>query len=214
MELYLIRHAQSQNNAKPEEDRVEDPSLTELGHEQAACLGKWIPALKLTKLITSPFLRTLQTAEQIHKATNLAPEVQTDLHELGGCYRGHIPGSITGRPGMSRTEIERQFPAFRVSAEIDGGGWWQSKPYETHELARQRAKTLLERTRDAYAHTEERIAYVMHADIKLIFLEQFHGEPLDCPYNVSVSKIQITPQACQLQDFNRVQHLPPHLIAR
>ena len=31
MELYLIRHAQSQNNVKPEEHRVEDPPLTELG---------------------------------------------------------------------------------------------------------------------------------------------------------------------------------------
>ena len=37
MELYLIRHAQSQNNALPEEQRVEDPGLTELGNQQADC---------------------------------------------------------------------------------------------------------------------------------------------------------------------------------
>ncbi len=214
MELYLIRHAQSQNNAKPEEQRVEDPALTELGHEQAGCLAKWIPELNLTKLIVSPFLRTLQTAEPIANATNLTPEVQTDLHELGGCYRGHTLENITGRPGMNRSEIERQFPTYDVAAEIDDQGWWRSQPYETIERGRQRAKTLLQRTRDAYAHTNQRVAYVMHGDIKVLLLEEFHPEPLDTPYNVSVSKIMITPQACRLEDYNRLQHLPSHLIAR
>ena len=214
MELYLIRHAQSQNNVKPEEHRVEDPPLTELGCEQANYLAKWIPTLRLTKLIVSPFLRTLQTAEPIWKSTNLMPHVQTDLHELGGCYRGHTPKNFTGRPGMNRAEIEQQFPAFCVSAEIDGEGWWRSKPYETRELARQRAKILLKRTRDEYAQTDQRVAYVMHGDIKLLLLEQFHPDPLDTPCNVSVSKILMTPQKCRLQDYNRVRHLPPSLIAR
>ena len=34
MRLYLIRHAQSENNARPEHERVEDPGLTELGARQ------------------------------------------------------------------------------------------------------------------------------------------------------------------------------------
>ena len=214
MELYLIRHAQSQNNAKPAEQRIEDPPLTELGREQANCLAKWIPTLKLTKLIVSPFLRALQTAEPVWKSTNLTPQVQIDLHEMGGCQRGDTPDNMTGRPGMNRAEIEQQFPAFCVSAEIDGEGWWSSKPYETREQARQRAKALLKRTRDEYAQTDQRVAYVTHGDFKLLLLEQFHPEPLDAPCNVSVSKIRITPQACQLQDYNYVQHLPPSLIAR
>ena len=35
MQLYLIRHAESENNARPEHDRVEDPSITTLGRRQA-----------------------------------------------------------------------------------------------------------------------------------------------------------------------------------
>ena len=70
MELYLIRHAQSLNNALPEEQRVEDPGLTELGLQQADCLGKWIGTLALTKVITSPFRRALETAKRIHTDSN------------------------------------------------------------------------------------------------------------------------------------------------
>ena len=85
MQLFLIRHAQSQNNALPEEQRVEDPGLTELGHRQAELLADWVPALNLTRLITSPFRRTLLTTEPIRRATSLIPEVRVDLHEQGGC---------------------------------------------------------------------------------------------------------------------------------
>ena len=46
MELYLIRHAQSLNNALPAEDRVEDAPLTDIGHQQCSHLAKWIPELK------------------------------------------------------------------------------------------------------------------------------------------------------------------------
>ena len=35
MQLYLIRHGQSENNGRPEHLRVEDAELTDLGHQQA-----------------------------------------------------------------------------------------------------------------------------------------------------------------------------------
>ena len=38
MELYIIRHAESENNAGPEDERTEDPSLSPLGYQQAECL--------------------------------------------------------------------------------------------------------------------------------------------------------------------------------
>ena len=98
MELYLIRHAQSENNAQPEEQRVEDPALTAMGRRQAGLLADWITSLNLTRLITSPFLRTLETTEAIRQATRLTPEVRVQLHEQGGCYRGYGPDGREGRP--------------------------------------------------------------------------------------------------------------------
>ena len=99
MELYLIRHAQSLNNALSSQDRVEDPPLTEIGQRQCDHLAKWIPSLKLTRLVTSPFLRTLQTADHIGRSVRLAPEVRIELHEQGGCVSGPTREFFVGRPG-------------------------------------------------------------------------------------------------------------------
>ena len=57
MELFLIRHGQSLNNFQPQEQRVEDPPLTDLGRRQAELLAEWIESAGLTRLICSPFRR-------------------------------------------------------------------------------------------------------------------------------------------------------------
>jgi len=214
MELYLIRHAQSHNNALPEEQRVEDPGLTELGNQQADWLGKWIPTLELTIVITSPFLRALETARRIQEATNLKPEVRTAIHEMGGCCSGYPEIGMIGRPGLNRTEIELQFPGFHVAAEIDGEGWWRCQPLETRTLAQQRAADVLQQTREEFAHTTERVAYITHADFKQLFLEQIHTEPLEVASNTSVTKVVIDAAGCRLAEYNDVEHLPAHLIGR
>ncbi len=212
MELYLIRHAQSLNNALPEEDRVEDPALTDLGHEQARRLAEIVPALRLTKIVTSPFLRTLQTTEHLRKTTGLVPHVRIELHEHGGCVAGNSFDGHTGRPGMTRGEILTQFAGYEVAVDIDGDGWWRSQPYETIESAQLRAKTLLERTIADYAATDARIAYVMHADFKRMFLEIIHRQPLTCPHNASISRLTITPHTARLEDYNNIAHLEAKML--
>jgi hypothetical protein len=115
---------------------------------------------------------------------------------------------------MSRLEIEREFPGFIVSADINGQGWWASKPFENQESARHRAIGLLQRTLDEFIHTDERVAFVMHADIKLLFLQLFHSELLDVSCNTSVTTIHITTGICRLEDYNYIRHLPDELITR
>ena len=212
MELFLIRHAQSLNNARPERLREEDPSLTEDGRRQADYLAEWIHHLKLTRLITSPFLRTLETTAHLSKRLDLIPEVRLELHELGGCMAGPRISALKGRPGMSRRQIEDRYPGIRVAADIGEQGWWKSKPYESESLARRRAARLLQMTRHEFGRSEERIAYITHADITTIFLEQFHDAPLDCPWHTSVSRIVISPRKTQLADYNLVEHLPAELL--
>ena len=214
MQLYLIRHAQSQNNALPEEERVEDPGLTEVGRRQAEHLAEWIPSLNLTRLITSPFRRTLLTTDPIRRATSLVPEVRIDLHEQGGCYSGHEVGNMVGRPGMTGRQIETEFPGFQVADDIDGEGWWQSKPYESREDAWSRAARLIEWTRREFAYSEERVAFVMHADIKRLFLARLNAEPLDVACNTSVTEIEFTSNSHHLRVFNQTSHLPEHLVTR
>lgn len=212
MHLFLIRHAQSQNNAQPEEHRVEDPALTAVGREQTEHLARWITRLELTRLFTSPFLRSLQTAEAIRQATDLTPEVRTVLHEVGGCYRGYSGATISGAPGLSRLQIERDFPGFHVAPEIDGQGWWANKPREIESEASLRADCLWKQTIEEFGSTDERIALVMHADIKLVLLRRLHAAPLATPYNTSVTTVVVDASACQLVDYNSVRHLPPGLV--
>jgi 2,3-bisphosphoglycerate-dependent phosphoglycerate mutase len=214
MRLYLIRHAQSQNNALPESQRVEDPGITRLGHQQARHLGKRMGELGLTKLFTSPFLRTLQTTSPIFEATKLTPSVRVELHEQGGCYIGHTAEDMAGRPGMGRSEIEGEFPGYAVSADVDDRGWWTSGLYESQELATRRATALFQQTLDEFSGTRERVAFVMHADIELLFLRQFHSEWLDVPANTSITAIQITAGDCRLEDYNCIRHLPAELVTR
>ncbi len=212
MEVFLIRHAQSQNNARPEVDRVADPSLTDLGHEQAHRLALWARSLRLTRLITSPFLRALQTTEKVRDITGLTPEVRTLLHEQGGCYSGHTPDKRVGQPGMTRLEIEQQFPGFSVDPGIDGQGWWKRKPYETWQQATRRAGVLLQRTREEFGASTNRVAYVMHADIKLLLLQHFHTGDLQTAKNAAATRIVITPMDVQVSEYNRVEHLPRLLV--
>ena len=212
MELYLIRHAQSANNANPVAERVCDPPITPLGTEQARLLAEWAASQRLTKLFSSPFLRTLQTARSIQATTGLTPEVRTQLHEQGGCYSGYLPTARVGESGLTRMEIEQQFPEFNIEATFGSDGWWRQQPYEVKDQARKRAGDLLQRTQVQFAGSSERVAYVMHAEIKLLMLEHFYSEPLDKPYNASVTRITMTSDELQLVEYNGVAHLPTRLI--
>ncbi len=218
MELYLIRHAQSFNNAVSEEQRVEDPSLTETGHKQAQMLADWIAQAGLTRLISSPFRRSLETAEYIRHKTNLSPEIWIDLHEQGGCCSGHAAISYTGRPGLSATELKQEFPQYALPPGIDGDGWWKSKPYETVTQAERRAERLIEQFHESFGGTQERVAFVMHGTFKRLLVGKVFGVSvlernwLSDIYNTAVSKVVVSNNQPRLVLYNAVGHLPLDLV--
>ncbi len=209
MLAYFIRHAQSQNNARPESERVADPGLTELGHDQARRLGEWSRDLGLTKLISSPFFRTLLTAEQVHLATGLAAEVRPDWYEAGGCFSDYRPGKMKAQPGMSRSEISDRFTTFSVDETIDQNGWYEKPERESYTEARERAARLIEETQLEFGHTDERIGFVIHCDLKRFLVESFHDDWIDIPINTSVTTVEFSPDTVRLVEFNEVDHLPP-----
>jgi len=218
MALYLIRHAQSVNNSLAEELRVEDPPLTDLGRQQATHLAEWIKSLGLTRLISSPFRRTLETAEYVRQSTRLQPDIWVDLHEQGGCVSGTAPEVVKGEPGMSGREIRAEFPHFEVPNDIDGDGWWESKPYETVDRARVRVDRLAGHIHRLFGDTDERVALVMHNMSKLLLLQSitsdvgWQSELVGETYNTSVTKISINGEGFQLEYFNRATHLPVDLV--
>ena len=219
MRLILIRHAQSANNALPEEQRIEDPAITELGHRQAAALAVWLESAGIDHLIASPFRRSLETSEHIRRRLSVEAHVWVDLHEQGGCYAGYEPHRYEGRPGLSQTQITAEFPGYQIEAVIDERGWWKCQPYETEEQTSARAARLLLRTLDQFGTHDQSVAYVMHADFKRKFLEKLfpRSEPpvsiWQSIYNTAVTIVEFQPDAARLDVYNSVAHLSPDMLS-
>jgi broad specificity phosphatase PhoE len=198
---------------------VEDPPLTEFGRRQAECLAEWIRPVGLTRLITSPFRRALETTDFIKKATRLTPEVWVDLYEQGGCVSGTDTTSYTGRPGMARTEIVTAFPGYLLPDEIDEQGWWKCRPLEEMEEAEVRAESVARQTIRRFAHTEERVAFVSHGTFLRILIGVLFGvsvlerDWLGGILNTAVTKVLLTPDHTRLDSFNAVGHLPEGCIS-
>ncbi|MDW8367870.1 MAG: histidine phosphatase family protein [Abditibacteriales bacterium] len=233
MELYLIRHGESWNNANEHvQARVQDPPLTERGQEQARRVAEHLrnsqkvradasvpqtlynlDGFGITQLYTSPMRRALQTARFISKALHLAVHVWTDIHEHGGIWLARDGSTL---PGMTRSEMQREFPDYILPDDITDEGWW-NRPWETDEAAYTRAGRVAAQLRQRFADSDERIALVTHggfADSLLCAL--FHLPPVDhlrfSHHNTGITRVDITPQWTKLRYLNRVDHLPPHLI--
>lgn len=89
--VYFVRHGESEHNATPFFQALDSP-LSQKGVEQAKFIAKRISKLDFDKLISSPIVRTRQTAEFISKATN-KPIIFSDL--FVECVK---PSSIEGKP--------------------------------------------------------------------------------------------------------------------
>ncbi|XZE22059.1 histidine phosphatase family protein [Pirellulaceae bacterium SH449] len=212
--LFLIRHAQSENNAKAEAERVPDPAITQLGAEQAERLVPCLHRIEPDIVYCSPFLRTIQTLQPAAKSAGLTPIIHPEIFEQGGCYSGHLVGQRKPSPGMSRDEIAELCPDWSIHPDVSEQGWNRMTAYETITEARVRAR----RVRSWYEsetemHNARRVAMMIHADFKLRMLEAFLGiddlEPyLTEPYNTSITWIVRTGGSWQLRLWNDHHHLP------
>ena len=80
MHVIIIRHAQSQANADVPGAPI-DCELTDLGRRQAEATGVRLAKLGVDTIFCSPYIRALETATAIHRATGAPIEVFTPIHE-------------------------------------------------------------------------------------------------------------------------------------
>ncbi|MCB0156119.1 MAG: histidine phosphatase family protein [Anaerolineae bacterium] len=240
MELYIIRHAQSYNNALTDQrDRVCDPPLTELAHRQAQLVAEHLAGgidfasvrgetdedtesrvrqgYGLTRLYCSAMWRALQTAEPIGRALGITPEVWLDIHEHGGIFLDHHDGrGPIGYPGKTRAEILERFPDYRLPDEITAEGWWH-KGYEDWPECHGRAIRVARRLFE-WADSDERIGLVTHGGFVDALLKALLSQ-LPSPRffyhhnNTAITRIDFREDGrLGLRFLNRVDHLPPELI--
>lgn len=186
MELYFIRHGQSQNNAHWGETGYQenpDPALTELGHEQAGLLAQFLRqnqsiaphngwnvhnrhGFGLTHLYTSLMERAAHTAAPIAHALGIPFIAWPEIHEGGGIFSRADTLNPVGLPGKPRSYFEQHFPTLQLPTGLDESGWWQSRPFEEDEARAARARKfladLLARHGDRDDQPEQRVAIVSH----------------------------------------------------
>jgi len=231
VELYLIRHGQSANNATEETgQRVCDPPLTEAGRIQARLVAErlrdlgWTRppprndgnGLRLTRLYASPMLRALETAEAIRQATGLISYVWADVHEQGGIWldSGDGRGQV-GLPGIGRAEMRERFPHFVLPVEVREEGWW-NRPWEDEASAYARAQRVAEELREL-AGSDERVGIVSHGGFGSFLIDVLLGLPFVAyqrfsHHNTSITRVDLASGAVRLRFSNRTDHLPGELI--
>jgi len=220
MELYLIRHAESANNARPTYERVEDPDITAVGRLQATHLARWLETLKIDGFITSPFRRTLQTAAAVLDATVHRLDVWHNVFERGGCFRGYDEATLAGAMGMGRADILKLMGGHAERCLLDetilDTGWWGGKDRETDEQAKRRAAEVCQRLQARFCDGQV-VVLLIHADLKRLMLEALLNDQVDVSQlgalrNAGVSKVNRIDGRWQLDYFNSVTHLPARLI--
>ncbi|MDD2877611.1 MAG: phosphoglycerate mutase family protein [Acidiphilium sp.] len=83
--MILLRHGQSEFNlhfnATRRDPGIEDPHLTPTGEAQARAAAEALGAIRLTRMIVSPYTRALQTAAPIIASRDLTIEIDPLIRE-------------------------------------------------------------------------------------------------------------------------------------
>ncbi len=202
MYLYLIRHAQSVNNAgegTPGFQHVADAPLSPLGHQQAAHLAgvmrqhaesdemqaalaqhPHLPIYRIDELYASPFRRTLQTAKPLSDALDMPVHVMMDIYEYGGIYqRVRDTGAVTTYPGLTRPQMREIVGNCVIPENVTDDGWWTLDVFEPEaafvERGRRVAIFLKEQAKGAWVG--KHIALISHADFtNLLMSTLLHGD--------------------------------------
>ncbi|MDO4572918.1 MAG: histidine phosphatase family protein, partial [Clostridia bacterium] len=98
--LYIVRHGETDSNDKHRFIGKTDMPLNERGMQQAACLDEPMRAVNLDRIYSSPYLRTMMTAEHVRAGRDIEIIADKALCEID-CGEWE---------GLNREEIEARWP--------------------------------------------------------------------------------------------------------
>ena len=239
MQLYFIRHAQSENNQKWSDSgsnlgRFADPGITDLGKRQAQALAEFIAnrqlvtaaspydetnagRIGLTHIYTSLMARAVLTANTVAEKIDLPLVGLEDAHEGGGVYlENEETGELNGQPGKTPEELKSLSDRL-VLPELNPNGWW-NRPFEVREERVTRARRLLASLLSQHGGTGDRIALFSHAAFFNYFVAavfELDQRPPIWVYlnNTSISRFDFNGEENALVYSNRTEHLTPNLLS-
>ncbi|MGD8598302.1 MAG: histidine phosphatase family protein [Anaerolineae bacterium] len=239
MQLYFIRHAQSQNNALFAQTgsftgRSEDPDLTPTGRQQAEHLARFLDApglpageapstydaqnlggFDITHLYCSLMIRSVATGVVVARSLGVPLVAWEEMHEVGGILERDDEEDIRiGLPGKNRAYFERRFPDLVLPDRLDEGGWW-NRPAEKREQGYLRARQFWSDLLERHGQTEDHVAVISHGGfyaflLRGIFdLSQTHWFALN---NAAITRLDVNAEGLAIQYMNRADFLPRELI--
>ncbi|MCB8981060.1 MAG: histidine phosphatase family protein [Ardenticatenaceae bacterium] len=239
----MIRHAQSENNdlwarTGSSNGRSPDPLLTEIGQQQARCLGQHIAGgweqadpdndphnrlgYRFTHLYSSLMLRAVDTGWAIARQVNLPLVAWETIHEMGGIYE-HNEETFEriGLPGPNRAYFTQHHPYLVLPDSLGEAGWWE-RPYEPRAQLMERAQRFLVEL-ESWHKPDDKVAIVTHGGFFVAVLRTLFGfNTLDNDesenriwlhaHNTSITRLDFGEGQVDLLYLNRVDHLPKELI--
>ena len=128
--MILLRHGQSEFNlhftATRRDPGIEDPRLTELGHQQAEAAGHALAAEGVRRIVASPYTRALQTAEPLARRLHLPVLVNVAVRERYA-FRCDV--------GSPVADLRQAWPGHDFTA-LDDPWWPTATEPEEHVIAR------------------------------------------------------------------------------
>ncbi len=197
MQLYLIRHAQSENNAlwaqnRSENGRVSDPLLTDIGQQQAIAVAQFLAetnepintdkidvsnrnGFPFTHLYCSLMQRAIQTATVIAEAKQMPLVAWEMVHEWGGIYEHDFEkGGHRGLDGPNRAFFAEKYPHLILPDALGEAGWWK-RPFETQDACYDRAQRFLQALAARHGDTDDKVAIVTHGGFFYAFISSLLG---------------------------------------
>jgi serine/threonine-protein phosphatase PGAM5 len=126
--VILIRHGMYDSDSTVTDD-AKGNALNALGHEQARLTGQRLKGLpvKIHALVTSPYLRALETAEDIGAVIGMKPVVDTLLHECTPRFES--------RPDYTRLASDEEMAACETNLGAAFGRYFAPTPEaDTHDV--------------------------------------------------------------------------------
>ncbi len=241
MQLYFIRHAQSENNARFVQtgsmaSRTPDPDLTPTGRLQARVLAEFLEQRRpkpqaqatghdpqnlggfgFTHLYCSLMVRSISTGTELARALELPLIAWEDLHETGGIHDlDPDTEEPVGLPGRNRVYFERNHPELGLPAGLGEEGWW-NRPFEDREQRRLRAQRFLRVLLQRHGGTQDRVAVISHGGFYNHFLRAVLVLPEENQAwfslnNTAITRIDFEGERTWVSYMNRLEFMPEELI--
>lgn len=173
MNLYIVRHGQTQWNVKGVFQGRVDVPLTEKGEEQALETAQKFKDIPVDVILSSPLSRAQNTAKPISEITGVPITIDEDI----------IERSFGDMEGKKPTE------EFYINKLLDFDLNYSEHRIETIQQLKQRVYQKVERIKEKYAGKD--VVIVSHAGVLEMLTSYFQGIPPEGLKGLSMNNCEV-----------------------